>query len=172
MKAAPFRGVWILLSGCSLPCNSCKPLALQGFEQVRKLHVDSEPFSVENGLTTPTFKHKRPQLLKHYKAEIDRCAMYDSLCRPPSHCCFTFARLISTGTPHQVDTLSMLCFAAAEAAAARGLNPPILLSAMLQPLAGANPENGLQHQSHGPLAGRLHGDICGCLNKMHVTPRQ
>ena len=48
-------------------------LPLQGFEQVRKLHVDSEPFSVENGLTTPTFKHKRPQLLKHYKADIDRC---------------------------------------------------------------------------------------------------
>ena len=35
--------------------------------------MDSEPFSVENGLTTPTFKHKRPQLLQHYKAEIDRC---------------------------------------------------------------------------------------------------
>ena len=49
-------------------------LALQGFEQVRKLHVDSEPFSVENGLTTPTFKHKRPQLQQHYKADIDRCA--------------------------------------------------------------------------------------------------
>ena len=50
------------------------PLALQGFEQVRKIHVDSEPFSVENGLTTPTFKHKRPQLQQHYKADIDRCA--------------------------------------------------------------------------------------------------
>ena len=49
-------------------------LALQGFEQVRRIHVDSEPFSVENGLTTPTFKHKRPQLQQHYKADIDRCA--------------------------------------------------------------------------------------------------
>ena len=45
----------------------------QGFEQVRKICVDSEPFSVENGLTTPTFKHKRPQLLQHYKAQIDKC---------------------------------------------------------------------------------------------------
>ena len=48
-------------------------LHVQGFEQVRKIYVDSEPFSVENGLTTPTFKHKRPQLLQHYKAEIDKC---------------------------------------------------------------------------------------------------
>lgn len=48
------------------------PVVLQGFEQVRKIHVDSEPFSVDNGLTTPTFKHKRPQLLEHYKSEIDR----------------------------------------------------------------------------------------------------
>ena len=48
-------------------------LHLQGFEQVRKICVDSEPFSVENGLTTPTFKHKRPQLLQHYKAQIDKC---------------------------------------------------------------------------------------------------
>lgn len=47
-------------------------LCFQGFEQVRKIHVDSDPFSVDNGLTTPTFKHKRPQLQKHYKAEIDR----------------------------------------------------------------------------------------------------
>jgi long-chain acyl-CoA synthetase len=48
------------------------PFMLQGFEQVRNIHVDSEPFSVENGLTTPTFKHKRSQLLQHYKSEIDR----------------------------------------------------------------------------------------------------
>ena len=35
--------------------------------------MDSEAFSVENGLTTPTFKHKRPQLLQHYKKEVDEC---------------------------------------------------------------------------------------------------
>lgn len=48
---------------------------MQGFEQVRKIHVDSEAFSVENGLTTPTFKHKRPQLQKHYKQQIGRCVV-------------------------------------------------------------------------------------------------
>ncbi len=46
----------------------------QGFEQIRKIHLDAEQFSVEQNLITPTFKLKRPQLLKHYKEQID--AMY------------------------------------------------------------------------------------------------
>jgi long-chain acyl-CoA synthetase len=46
----------------------------QGFEQVRKIHLDSEQFTVERDLITPTFKLKRPQLQKHYQAKID--AMY------------------------------------------------------------------------------------------------
>jgi long-chain acyl-CoA synthetase len=36
-----------------------------------------EPFSVENGLLTPTFKLKRPQAKAAYQAVIDR--MYDQL---------------------------------------------------------------------------------------------
>jgi len=48
----------------------------QGFEQVRKIHLDAEQFSVEANLITPTFKLKRPQLLQHYKAQVD--AMYGS----------------------------------------------------------------------------------------------
>ena len=48
---------------------------VQGFEQVRAVHLDEEQFSVEKDLLTPTFKLKRPQLLKHYQAQVD--AMYE-----------------------------------------------------------------------------------------------
>lgn len=48
--------------------------SLQGFEMVRKIHLDAEQFTVEENLITPTFKLKRPQLLQHYKAQVD--AMY------------------------------------------------------------------------------------------------
>ena len=47
---------------------------LKGFEQIRAVYVASEPFSVENGLITPTFKLKRPQALERYGKEIT--AMY------------------------------------------------------------------------------------------------
>ena len=47
---------------------------VQGFEQVRAVHLDAEQFSVEGDLMTPTFKLKRPQLQKHYQGAID--AMY------------------------------------------------------------------------------------------------
>lgn len=47
---------------------------VQGFEMVRKIHLDAEQFTVEKNLITPTFKLKRPQLLQHYKAQVD--AMY------------------------------------------------------------------------------------------------
>ena len=35
---------------------------LQGFEMIRGLILESEPFSVDNNLMTPTFKLKRHQL--------------------------------------------------------------------------------------------------------------
>ena len=50
---------------------------LKGFEIAKAVHLTSEPFSVDNDLLTPTFKMKRPQLLKHFKSEVD--AMYASL---------------------------------------------------------------------------------------------
>eukprot|EP00475_Leptophrys_vorax_P031730 TRINITY_DN4823_c0_g1_i1.p1 TRINITY_DN4823_c0_g1~~TRINITY_DN4823_c0_g1_i1.p1 ORF type:complete len:657 (+),score=64.76 TRINITY_DN4823_c0_g1_i1:125-1972(+) len=50
---------------------------LKGFEMIKGVHLDSEPFSMDNDLLTPTFKKKRPQLLKYYQAQID--AMYASL---------------------------------------------------------------------------------------------
>ncbi|GFR46921.1 hypothetical protein Agub_g8568 [Astrephomene gubernaculifera] len=50
---------------------------LRGFEQVHSVHLHPEPFSVENGLLTPTFKLKRPQAKARFQDELD--AMYSQL---------------------------------------------------------------------------------------------
>ena len=48
-----------------------------GYAQVRRVSLYLEPWSIENGLLTPTLKTKRPQLLKTFAEDID--AMYESL---------------------------------------------------------------------------------------------
>eukprot|EP00826_Nyctotherus_ovalis_P056083 TRINITY_DN750_c0_g2_i5.p1 TRINITY_DN750_c0_g2~~TRINITY_DN750_c0_g2_i5.p1 ORF type:complete len:589 (+),score=134.18 TRINITY_DN750_c0_g2_i5:453-2219(+) len=44
---------------------------LVGFEIIKKLHITSEPFTVENGLLTPTLKVKRYQTQKAYQDVIN-----------------------------------------------------------------------------------------------------
>lgn len=51
--------------------------------QVKAIHLHNEPFSVENGFLTPTFKTKRPIVQKAFEgkfqelnAEIDNQAKY------------------------------------------------------------------------------------------------
>eukprot|EP01024_Parvocaulis_polyphysoides_P034030 TRINITY_DN30148_c0_g2_i3.p1 TRINITY_DN30148_c0_g2~~TRINITY_DN30148_c0_g2_i3.p1 ORF type:complete len:662 (+),score=95.68 TRINITY_DN30148_c0_g2_i3:33-1988(+) len=44
---------------------------LKGFERIAALYLESEPFSVENGLLTPTFKFQRNALKKKYQTIID-----------------------------------------------------------------------------------------------------
>jgi len=45
---------------------------LKGFEIAKEIYFETELFSVENGLLTPTFKLKRPQLKERYKDIIDK----------------------------------------------------------------------------------------------------
>ncbi|KAA0150037.1 hypothetical protein FNF29_05478 [Cafeteria roenbergensis] len=45
---------------------------LKGFERARAVHLSPEPFDVANGLLTPTFKLKRPQLKAYFATEIAR----------------------------------------------------------------------------------------------------
>ena len=62
--------------------NAASSNGLHGFETPKAICLDSEPFSAENGLTTPTFKLKRPQLKDHYQRQIDD--MYANMTAPPS----------------------------------------------------------------------------------------
>jgi len=42
-----------------------------GYAQVRRLAVIEEPWSVDNGLLTPTLKLKRGPILEKYKAQVE-----------------------------------------------------------------------------------------------------
>jgi long-chain acyl-CoA synthetase len=59
-----------------------KESGLLGFEIPKAIHLESEPFSVDNELMTPTFKLKRPQARDKYEKRIE--AMYASLPPPAS----------------------------------------------------------------------------------------
>ncbi|KAF1870159.1 hypothetical protein Lal_00017740 [Lupinus albus] len=45
---------------------------LRGFELLKAVHLETIPFDIERDLITPTFKLKRPQMLKYYKNHIDQ----------------------------------------------------------------------------------------------------
>ncbi|KAJ1405928.1 AMP-dependent synthetase/ligase, partial [Sesbania bispinosa] len=44
-----------------------KEKKLKGFEFIKDVHLDPVPFDMERDLITPTYKKKRPQLLKYYQ---------------------------------------------------------------------------------------------------------
>lgn len=48
-----------------------KENGLKTFEQVKDIYLHPEPFSIENGLLTPTLKSKREQLAKHFQTQIN-----------------------------------------------------------------------------------------------------
>ncbi|KDP25300.1 hypothetical protein JCGZ_20456 [Jatropha curcas] len=60
--------------------KTAKENKLKGFEIVKAVHLDPEPFDIERDLLTPTYKKKRPQLLKYYQNIIDN--MYKSASKP------------------------------------------------------------------------------------------
>ncbi|CAG5114498.1 unnamed protein product [Candidula unifasciata] len=47
-----------------------KKAGLQSFEQVKDIYLESNPFTVDNDLLTPTLKNKRPALRNLYKQKI------------------------------------------------------------------------------------------------------
>ncbi|CAN8325718.1 unnamed protein product [Cochlearia groenlandica] len=53
-----------------------KEKKMKGFEIIKAVHLDAVAFDMERDLLTPTYKKKRPQLLKHYQNVIDE--MYKS----------------------------------------------------------------------------------------------
>ncbi|CAK7335715.1 unnamed protein product [Dovyalis caffra] len=57
-----------------------KEKKLKGFELIKAIHLDPEPFDLERDLITPTYKKKRPHLLKYYQNVIDN--MYKSATKP------------------------------------------------------------------------------------------
>lgn len=42
-------------------------IQLKGFELIKGVHLDTVPFDMERDLITPSYKKKRPQLLKYYQ---------------------------------------------------------------------------------------------------------
>jgi long-chain acyl-CoA synthetase len=50
-----------------------------GYALIRRLHAERSPWTVDNGLLTPTLKLKRDQVLARYRAEVE--AMYADLDR-------------------------------------------------------------------------------------------
>jgi long-chain acyl-CoA synthetase len=50
-----------------------------GYAQIRRMHVDLKPWTVENGLLTPTLKIKRDPVLDRYRVAVE--AMYADLAR-------------------------------------------------------------------------------------------
>ncbi|KFK31882.1 hypothetical protein AALP_AA6G171000 [Arabis alpina] len=51
--------------------KTAKDRKLKGFEVIKAVHLEPVAFNIERDLLTPTYKKKRPQLLKYYQNVID-----------------------------------------------------------------------------------------------------
>lgn len=54
-----------------------KKAELRGFEFAKAIHLESDPFSIENGVLTPTLKVKRPEAKARFQTQIN--ALYEQL---------------------------------------------------------------------------------------------
>ncbi|XP_057967846.1 long chain acyl-CoA synthetase 4-like [Malania oleifera] len=57
-----------------------KERKLKGYEFIKSVHLDPVPFDMDRNLLTPSYKKKRPQLLKYYQDVVDD--MYRSTRKP------------------------------------------------------------------------------------------
>ncbi|KAF9195962.1 hypothetical protein BGZ50_002764 [Haplosporangium sp. Z 11] len=51
--------------------------ALRGFEFIKRVHLTTDAFSVDNAMMTPTFKVRRPQVAEYFKGQIK--TMYEDI---------------------------------------------------------------------------------------------
>ncbi|XP_074326269.1 vacuolar cation/proton exchanger 1b-like isoform X2 [Apium graveolens] len=69
----------ISLGVCLGSATQISIFVLKGFEIIRAVHLDPVPFDMDRELITPTFKKKRPQILKYYqRAERDVALLEES----------------------------------------------------------------------------------------------
>ncbi|KAF9112411.1 hypothetical protein BGX27_003416 [Mortierella sp. AM989] len=57
--------------------KASKAGGLRGFEFPKRVHLTTDAFSVENGMMTPTFKVRRPQVSEYFKEQI--VTMYEEI---------------------------------------------------------------------------------------------
>lgn len=69
----------ISLGVCLGSATQISIFVLKGFEIIRAVQLDPVPFDMDRDLITPTFKKKRPQILKYYqRAERDVALLEES----------------------------------------------------------------------------------------------
>jgi len=51
--------------------KEARKAGLKGFETVKRLHLTTDAFTIENGILTPTYKVRRRDAYKKYKEELD-----------------------------------------------------------------------------------------------------
>lgn len=51
--------------------NCGKRAGLHGFEIARAVHLETQPFSVQNSMLTPTQKLRRTEARRHYEAILE-----------------------------------------------------------------------------------------------------
>lgn len=66
---------------------------LRGFEMLKAVHLEPNPFDMGRDMITPTYKLKRPQLLKYYKVH-NGIYLYQWLFSLCFSCCFLLMYLI------------------------------------------------------------------------------
>ena len=65
---------WTIIITTQEPFVSASPAQMKefpGYAQVRRITATLEPWTVENGLLTPTLKLRRSRVMEKFQAELD-----------------------------------------------------------------------------------------------------